>query len=147
VFRLLIVFSIVISFMPFLASPAPVSYSTEILGSRYFYTHPILYQIYEIRYLPFAAIVFFLSALIVFQRSKRSVFSRVLFASGLGLLGFSLFRLILFGLYRDNLTWFSFWEELTELLYVAGTGYIIWVFHGKSLLLPWKNRGENKETS
>jgi rhodanese-related sulfurtransferase len=147
VFRLLIVFSMVISFMPFLVSPAPVSYSTEILGSMHFYTHPVLYQLYEIRFLPLAAMVFFPAALVVFQRNKRGTFSRVLFASGLGLLGFSLFRLILFGLYRDNLAWFSFWEELTELLYVAGTGYIIWVFHGKSLPLPLRNRREKKEAS
>ncbi len=60
------------------------------------------------------------------------------FSAGTGFLGFGFFRLIFFGVYRDNLVWPNFWEELTELMYVAGVGFVLFIIR-HSLLAKGKN--------
>jgi hypothetical protein len=47
-------------------------------------------------------------------------------------MGFSLLRLIFFSLHSDNQVWFDFWEEVTELMFVAAIAFILWAFR-KSL--------------
>ena len=51
-----------------------------------------------------------------------------LFAAGVGPVGFSMLRTVLTGLYADNLVWSWFWEEGTELLFVAGVCFVLWIF-------------------
>jgi hypothetical protein len=45
-----------------------------------------------------------------------------------GALGFGFFRVFLLQVYRDNLTWFAAWEELTELLFILAAGVVLWIF-------------------
>ena len=52
-----------------------------------------------------------------------------------GPIGFGLFRLSLLGPYTDDLVWFQAWEELTELVFVATTAWILWEFRER-LELP-----------
>ncbi len=59
---------------------------------------------------------------------RAVVVSKVLFAGGVGAFGFGLFRLLLLDAYETNLVWFNTWEELTELIAVAGIAWILWVF-------------------
>ena len=59
---------------------------------------------------------------------KAPELPKVLFAAGVGVLGFSFLRLVFFGIYQDNLIWFNFWEELTELMYMVGVGFALWTF-------------------
>ena len=54
--------------------------------------------------------------------------AKILFCMAAGFFGFSFFRLMLFYPFRDNLLWFSNWEELTELFYIAGVGVALWIF-------------------
>jgi hypothetical protein len=54
--------------------------------------------------------------------------SKIFFAGAIGTSGFSLFRFLVFQGYRDNLVWMDFWEETTELLYIAGVVVILWYF-------------------
>jgi hypothetical protein len=48
-------------------------------------------------------------------------------------LGFSLFRVALNGIFANNLVWFEFWEEATELMFVGFTGFVLW--HYRKILL------------
>lgn len=120
----------ILALIPLSASSFPISYNTTILGTPYHYSHAVIFQIYEIRFAPWAALVFLASAIwILLQKREKGFTSAKIFASvGLGFLAFSLFRLILFSIYRDNLTWFVDWEEFTELLYVGGVGIFLWIF-------------------
>jgi rhodanese-related sulfurtransferase len=117
-------------FIPLTAGFHHESYNTEILGTPYTYIHPVVFQIYEIRYAPIMALVFFLGALLAWPLRKSDPLpaAQPLLAAGLGLFGFSLFRLVLFQLYRDDLAWFLVWEELTELIYVLGAAAVLWIF-------------------
>jgi hypothetical protein len=54
--------------------------------------------------------------------------AKVLFAGGAGFLGFSFFRLFLFAPYADNVVWQFFWEEATEIIFIAGLVIILWLF-------------------
>jgi rhodanese-related sulfurtransferase len=123
--------------MPLLAEPRPILQNVLILGTPYAYSHSLLYQLFETRCAPAAAACFFAIAfLLMLLRKERSLATaKLFFAGGSGFLGFGMFRLILFSLYRDNLAWFVIWEELTELILVAATGLFLLVFRKKPLLI------------
>jgi rhodanese-related sulfurtransferase len=129
-FYVLIPATLVLAFMPLLAQPVTPSYNTRILGTFYNYSHPVIYQIYEIRYLPMAAIAALTASLLVLLLKKTDPvsWSKMLFAVGMGALGFSLMRLLILAPYGDNQVWFAFWEEITELMFVAGAGIVLWIF-------------------
>jgi rhodanese-related sulfurtransferase len=116
--------------MPLFSEPEIVSYNTRILGTFYNYSHAVIHQLYETRFLPAAAIVLFGTSLLLLRWKGREpiLWSKVFFAAGGGALSFSLFRWILFGTYQPNLVWFAFWEETTELLFVGGVAFVLWVF-------------------
>jgi hypothetical protein len=132
----------VLALMPLAAELIPVSYNSKVFGTDYNYTHPVLFQVHEIRYLPLVAIVLLTISFVVlrFKKQERVLWSKVFFVAGAGALGFSFFRLVLFQVYRDNLTWFVAWEELTEFMFMVGVGVVLWAFwrsgpgrHGRGL--------------
>jgi hypothetical protein len=45
-----------------------------------------------------------------------------------------MFRVTLGLVYADRLVWAIFWEELTELMFVAAVMFILWIF--RRTLLP-----------
>lgn len=129
-FYFLIPSCIVLAFIPLLASTHAVSYNTEILHTFYNYSHPVIYQLFEIRYSPVYAIILLVTSVLVllFKKSNEVALSKLLFAAGMGPFGFAFLRLIFAGLYHNNLVWFNFWEELTELMYVTGVAFVLWIF-------------------
>ena len=122
-----------LSFIPLLASLHTDSYNTDIFGTLYNYSHPVIFQIFETRYAPILTIVF--SAIAYFTlrlRGNNSILlAKIFFAAAAGFLGFSMFRLILFGVYRDNMLWYVCWEEFTEFLYIGFAAIVLWIFHGR----------------
>lgn len=114
----------VLTFMPLAAQLWPTEYHTRILGVTRTLTHPWAIQWYEMRFAPLAALALFILAWgAMFFASGHANgwrWARILWATGLGHLAFGLMRLGFFGFYRENLVWFVFWEELTELLLVGG---------------------------
>ena len=130
VFQFLIPAAVIVSLAPLCAEVVPVSYNTTICGDFYNYSHAAVHQIFEIRYLPVAAAAFLTVSLALLRpkRRERLLWSKVFFAAGTGAAGFSFLRMILFHAYRDNLVWFAAWEEITELLFIAGVGAVLWIF-------------------
>ncbi|GAF68899.1 unnamed protein product, partial [marine sediment metagenome] len=133
--------TIVIAFMPLCASLKITAYNTRIMGTLYTYVHPFVYQAFEARLCPIAGIVLLAASLavLVFKKDDPVVLSKVLFAAGMGPVGFSMLRTIFTGLYADNLVWSWFWEEGTELLFVAGVCFVLWIF--RAGLFPRAARG------
>jgi rhodanese-related sulfurtransferase len=136
VFLLLIPAAIIVALAPLCAELIPVSYNTAILGAFYNYSHPVVYQVFEVRFLPAVAASLLAVSFAVLRFKKRDAvpWSKVFFSAGMGAMGFSFFRLLFFQAYRDNLVWFGAWEEITELLFVLGVGLVLWVF--REALLP-----------
>ena len=132
VFLMLIPAVMVMCFMPLSAEILPLSYNTDILGTSYNYSHAVVHQMYEIRFLPVAALVLLAGSwgILRFGKTDPVEWSKVFFAAGAGALGFSFFRLVLLQVYRDHLAWFGFWEEITELLFIVGAGLVLWIFQG-----------------
>ena len=108
----------------------PVSYNTTIFGDFYNYSHAAVHQIFEIRYLPVAAVVLLAVslALLRLETARPVALVQDLLRGRLGAVGFSFLRMILFHAYRENLVWFAAWEEITELLFIAGVGAVLWIF-------------------
>lgn len=131
VFLLLMPLHIVLAAIPLFASPSTVSYNTYILETFYNYSHLFIHQLFEIRYCPILAMILIGISFIIMWRNKDrpvTTASKIFFAAGVGAFGFSMFRLLFSTVYHDNLVWFDFWEELTELLYVVATACILWIF-------------------
>jgi rhodanese-related sulfurtransferase len=130
VFELLALFFIVLTMIPLSSVALPVSYNTVILGTFYNYSHAGIHQLYEIRTCPmFALVLFFLSWIALKSQWERSLlFSKIFLGFGIGHLGFSIFRLFLLSVYRNDMVWFVFWEEFTELMFMVGVGCVIWIF-------------------
>jgi hypothetical protein len=128
----------ILCFMPLTAVLLPVSYNTLILGTLYNYSHAVVHQIYEIRILPLMAFVLFAVSwcLLRYRKQEPVAWSKAFFAAGTGALGFSLFRMILLHTYSDNLVWFAAWEEITELIFILGTGIVLIIFW-QGLLPPF----------
>jgi len=120
----------VLCFLPLTAEPHWVSYNSRILWVFYNYSHLIVYQLFEIRACPLFALAMFLAAFGILLLAKRDPVraAKIFFSAGTGYLGFGLFRLFLFAPYRDNVVWFTFWEEVTELLYICGVAFILAIF-------------------
>jgi hypothetical protein len=129
-FYVLIPAAMVLALVPLTAPLGTPSYNTRILGTFYNYSHAVAYQVFEIRYLPAVAIVLLGVSVGVLLLGRREpvLWSKVLFAAGMGALGFSLLRLVLLAPYRDNQVWFVFWEEATEMMFVAGAAAVLWIF-------------------
>jgi len=123
----------VLALLPAMGQPAAVSYNTKILGGFYNYSHAVVHQLYEIRFCPIAAAVLLALAFaaLVWKRKEPVAWSKALFCAGIGALGFSYLRWVLFAGFREDLVWFETWEEITELIYILGVAFVLWTFrHG-----------------
>jgi rhodanese-related sulfurtransferase len=122
---------ILIAPIPFFADWNSTSYNTMIFGTFYNYTHSIIYQQFEHLYCPIAAMFFLTVSLLIllFKKIDPLPMAKVFFVAGIGPLGFGMFRSIFAGMYSQNMLWFNFWEEVTELLFIAGICFILWIFH------------------
>jgi hypothetical protein len=123
---------VVLTFMPLTANFISVSYNTTIFHLPFNYSHPVVYQMFETRFSPAYAIILLGSAIIAgFLGRDGWQISKVLAAAGAGALGFSFLRLMVFHFYSNNLVWFEFWEETTELLFVFGLALVLCMFRGR----------------
>jgi hypothetical protein len=127
---------IILCAMPPLVPVRGAVQDVMILGTPYTYAHPALYQLFETRYAPAVAALFFLATLLVLalRRERSWTAAKVLFAGGAGFLAFAFFRLALFSMFRDELSWFVIWEEWTEMLFIAASWLFILIFRKKPLL-------------
>jgi len=137
-FLLVLPMLMVMAVMPMTAAPTAESYNTLILGTPYNYSHAVIFQLYETRFSPIMAEIFFGAALLVWGLNRPGAlpWAKALLAAGMGWFGFAMLRLIFYQLFRDNQVWFSNWEEITELLYIAGVAAILWIFKKRLFPVP-----------
>ena len=119
-----------------------VSLNSEIWGVFYNYSHPALYQLFEIRYCPVLAFGFFIAASVVIWKNRDMELAQALFAAGTGAMGFSFFRFMLFGVFRETPVWFEVWEELTEAVFIGALVVYLRLFSGL-----WPRKGEKGKNS
>jgi hypothetical protein len=136
-FRRLFLFSVpasaVIALLPLTVDFRVTSYSSDVLGTRVCYSHTLLSQWFELRLCPLLALLFFAASWLVLllKRNDPVPWSKLLYAAGLGPLGFGTMRMTLLGVFSEDLMWFDTWEEWTELLFVLGVAVVLWIFrHG-----------------
>jgi rhodanese-related sulfurtransferase len=130
VFFLIIPALATIAFIPMLAGWCRSSYNTQIFGTLFHYTRRYLYQHFEKQYCPIAAIVLLTAsfAVLAFKKNNPLLWAKVFFAAGVGALGFGMFRSVLTMMNCQNLVWFAFWEEYTELLFILGICFVLRIF-------------------
>ncbi len=129
---ILIVAALALAFMPLTAKPMSVSYNTSVFQSPFNFSHPVVYQIFETRYVPVYAAIMLVAAIGVWVAGRGGFgLIKILVAGGIGALGFSFLRLMVFHFYSDNLVWFEFWEEATELMFIGGLAIVLWMFRGR----------------
>jgi hypothetical protein len=120
----------VVALLPLSAQLHIVSYNTRIWGTAYTYKHPVVYQLVEFRYYPLLASALFLAAALTLWRKRENPLhpAKLLFGAASGVMGFSIFRFIVFQGFQTRLVWMDFWEEITELIYIAAVVVILWCF-------------------
>jgi rhodanese-related sulfurtransferase len=134
---------ILAAIIPLLSPFNTNAYNTQIGPINHYYVRPLIHQWFEARYSPWVAVILIGTALLVMQLTPLVTLhplTRVFFCAGAGFFGFAIFRVTLGMLYAEALVWATFWEELTELLFVVATIYILWVF--RRTLLPDFNLSE-----
>jgi len=124
----------IVALMPLFAGRYNVSYNTTIFGTFYNYSRRLIYQHFETQYCPLAAMAMLVISLgiLLFKKGDPLPTAKIFFAAGMGPLGFGLMRSTLTALYDDNIVWFAFWEETTELMFIVGVCFVLWIFR-KSL--------------
>jgi len=90
----------------------------------------VIHQSYEVRYCPIIAIALFSIALLALLLKKDGYIhvSKIFFALGVGHIGFFFFFLAIRLIYTKDIAWFTFWEEMTELVFIASVGIFLWIF-------------------
>jgi rhodanese-related sulfurtransferase len=131
VFLMLVPATALLAGVPLLSAYRPNFYNTRIFGVLHSYRHPIIEQMYELRFLPLVAVALLVACLLVLWLAERhpTPMAKILFAAGAGAMGFSFFRLILVACYIDRLVWFDAWEETTELMYTLLVGGVLLIFY------------------
>ncbi|MGD0537667.1 MAG: hypothetical protein ABSC03_08480 [Verrucomicrobiota bacterium] len=144
VFLLLIPATAVLATMPLCSPFRSIAYNTRVLGVLHSYRHPVVHQLYELRYLPVLAVVLLCGCFVILSLIERRplLYSKVLFSAALGAMGFSLLRLMLVAPFSNNQVWFAFWEEATELLYVGLVGAVLVFFRRGLLVNPRHSEGD-----
>jgi hypothetical protein len=133
-FRRLFLFTVpasaVLALLPLTADFKLTSYGSNVLGSLVCYSHTAASQLFELRFCPALALALFAASWLAlrFKRNDPVPWSKLLFAAGLGPLGFGTMRMALVATFSDDLMWFETWEEWTELLFVLGVAAALWIF-------------------
>lgn len=111
---------VILSLMPLCASFQNFMSRGPVFGTEVLFTHSVLQQMYEIRIYPLVAILLFAVAWVILFRGKEDglTSSKWFFSAGLGAMGFSLMRFLLYWAFSDSLLWAEAWEEVTEFLFI-----------------------------
>jgi rhodanese-related sulfurtransferase len=130
VFYVLIPALFVVSLMLPTADWQDSSYNTLVFGQVYNYGHLRIHQLFENWYCAAAACLMFAVSLgiLLGKRDRAIATAKITFAAGVGALGFGLLRMVLGGAYDQDRVWYLWWEEVTELIFVAAVGLVLWIF-------------------
>ena len=111
----------VLAVVPAFSVLRPQAWNTRLFGLPFTYGHPIVHQVYELRFLPVAAVVLLVAcgAVLALAERRPVPVAKALFSAALGAMAFSYFRLFLVAAFVDDQVWFGAWEETTELVYVC----------------------------
>ncbi|MBU1056467.1 MAG: rhodanese-like domain-containing protein [Proteobacteria bacterium] len=128
-----------IALMPVCAKLKMVSYNTIIVDIAYNYSHPVIYQLFEMQYLPVVASILMLAATFILWKNKNAVHTaKLVFAAAIGTMSFAIFRFVLFHCYDDSLFWMDFWEEITEFCFILSILFVLWTFRRSFFQRPGK---------
>jgi len=131
-FAFLIPALVLVSLMLPCAALRPLLHQTTILNSTVRYWSPMWSLLFENRYCAMLSVLLLLIswAALSFKRDEPVATAKIFFAAAMGPLGFGLMRLFLRTAYAEDLVWANIWEELTELIFAAAVGMVLWQFRG-----------------
>jgi len=111
----------VVAAIPLWVSITPIAYETLVLDTPVPYSHSTAAQLFELRFLPVIsmAALWISAPLYLRYKAEGLRWAMVLLSAGVGGMGFTYFRLTLVSALRPVLLWKVFWEETSELLFVA----------------------------
>jgi len=129
-----------LSLMPLCIPLDPVTSSGRIFGTWVDFSSAPGNLFIEHRLYAGAGAASFLVSFCLLLGGQRAIQkAEPFFFLGLGLSGFAAFRFLLHHAFHDFPVWIDFWEELTELMAMAGIALGLWVFR-KTLLAPERSR-------
>ena len=119
-----------LAFLPLTVPQQAIAYNSTVFSIAHLFTHADVHQWFEIRYSPTIAMLasVIASAILLLDDKSPLLVAKLILSASIGFLGFSFFRLVLFVPFPHNLGWFFFWEEATELIFIVGVAYVLWIF-------------------
>lgn len=125
--QLLLLALLLFCLLPFTGKSDGYFETANILGTRVILGHSLAQQVMETVLFPLVALLFLGTSLTVLLARKEAGFAmaKMTLAIGLGALGFSLLRFIIFRSFKYEPLWADVWEELTEFVFVAGSFYLL----------------------
>ncbi len=119
----------IISLMPLFMPLKPFHYILNIYSTPGHFYFSFLVLGIELRLYPILAAVLMLISLFFLGGDNTSLKkSQLPFFIGTGFMSFCLLRFVLIYAYYGSPHWFSFWEELTELMIIAGLCLFFFIF-------------------
>jgi len=119
---------IITALIPFTLPLDPYSYTLKIFNSEVLFKSTDILQNIEVRAYPFVAVLLLAGSAIVLKLTKDITLWSYLFFPGFGFMTFSLFRFFFTFAFIYNPVWSNFWEEMTELLLIAGIMIFLQIF-------------------
>ncbi len=128
-YQLFAVAMIFVALLPLTSISGGYFVTGNIFGSDVVFGHSLAQQILETRIYPIIAILFFALAWIILQTLKEKGFgwAKTTLSIGLGTIGFSLMRFIVFWGFERNPIWADIWEETTEFLFISAVFYLLFM--------------------
>jgi hypothetical protein len=127
-FKWMIPMAALVALIPLMAQPNNYSFIVNVFGYSRTLNHLMPIQWFELHFSPLASLVLVIVswAALIWPSNQPGMdhnglmLSKVFLSASIGFLSFSMMRLIFASFYRQLLVWFVFWEELTELMLIAG---------------------------
>jgi hypothetical protein len=119
----------VTALIPLGATLAPVKLEITYFGTTMVDLISLPLQLVEFRVYPVLACVLLgISTLLLVGGKRTFAWAQPFFFGGVGFMGFSLMRFMLFRAYRERIVWADIWEEATELMAVLFVLFVLFVF-------------------
>lgn len=125
----------VVSLMPLTALLKPFHYTMTVFKVETQLSLSFRVLQLELRVYPIIASILLIVSMFFLWRAQKNIkLAQFPFFIGLGFMIFSLFRFFLIYSYYHLPHWVNFWEEMTELIMIAGVGIFLIIFRKKLFL-------------
>lgn len=133
IYKMFSVAMIVVTLLPVSTKLGSYFVAGDVFGSNVIFGHSIAQQLLETKIYPAFSILFFAASwsILYLEKEKGLKKAKIALSLGLGSIGFSFMRFIVFWGFDQNPIWANIWEETTELVFIFAVFYFLFIARSK----------------